>query len=550
VPLPSLDHAITVTDLTGRSYRWSQEERDKWDIPSSVQWSTRRADGYAEASFQLQRPITRDFPDLGLLNEITVTAADGTTVYQGRVTSFPRSSNPATGEFFNVTATGWMSHATDRTFQEIYVDRDLSAWSDSSVQRNITSLAANFRLAGPSVAPDDTTGQPALLTQIDGAWIAPYKPRVEPIYDAQGIALGSIYYAWKRVDPTGTAAPWAWRVFLSTTDTFASFDGSANLVAAGPGTGTLSATSSDKVFAALQYQYEATPAGSDGFQYPLWWTVLAAYGNHGLTKQGTASATAAQGFYASDVIENIVARFCPLLDASTTVDATSYVLGQLAFKEPTKPYDAITQINQYHQYEVAVWEDRKFYFTQPTALDDWDWEIRLEDPETTANLQGDSIDDLANGIVVRYTDLIDGSSKTLTPETNTELADTSETNPANLAGIDRWTEYSISDPTLAADALQIGRAALGEASRPKAPGEFTIGPYIRDRHGNWQPGSRVRAGQRVVVSDHPNDAPRRIQDTTWNDQEKSLRITTDNVSQRLEGFIARRSLGRSTAGLG
>lgn len=541
---PSLDHAVTITDAEGRDYTWSQRERDSWNIPANATWGSIRGEGYYWLTLTLQRPITRDFPDLSLLNEITVTADDGTPVYSGRVTAFPRSSSPSQGEFFNVTAAGFMSHATDRTFREIYVDRDLSRWQGSGVQRKLNLYLLAYAPQDAQAITDSAA--PALETSFED-WTATTLANAAGWYDSNGIGLGSLYYAWKKSSSLLLADPnWEWHARLSSDDVNTAGDDSGNLKAAGPSTGTVTATG-DRDFAFVEHYYTAS-SGSGGGTHAIFWTCLAGYGTHGLTKRGTADATTAQGFYASDVIRDIVQRFCPLLDPSGIED-TSYVINQIAYRDPVTPFDAVSQLNDFHQYELAVWEDRKFCFTQPTVLDDWDWEIRLDDPGTNFNLQGDSIENLANGIVVRYTDLVKGTEKVLTPESHTELADTSELNPANQRGIERWTEVQIPYSTIEADALQIGRAALGEFSRPKAPGEIQAGGHIRDRNGNWQPGSRMKAGERLVISDHANDASRRVTETQWDDVNKTLRITTDNASHRLEGLFARVAGSRSARGL-
>jgi hypothetical protein len=91
----------------------------------------------------------------------------------------------------------------------------------------------------------------------------------------------------------------------------------------------------------LQHYYGATPAGADGARYAIDWSKLALYGSHGLTlRQGDTAEPL--GVYASDVIKNIAARWCPLLDTSGVQD-TSYVIQHLAFRDRTYPYDAFLE---------------------------------------------------------------------------------------------------------------------------------------------------------------------------------------------------------------
>ena len=145
------------------------------------------------------------------------------------------------------------------------------------------------------------------------------------------------------------------------------------------------------------------------------------------------------------------------------------------------------ELNRYHQFELSVWADGVLHFEQPSALDDYDWEIRIDDPGTSVDLQGDSVDlGVFNGVVVTYTDFA-GTQQILYPTSYAVLADVSETNPANLWGLQRWTSEDIPFPTTQADALQIGRTALAEATQAKAPGTLAVRGHIRDR---WGIGSR------------------------------------------------------------
>lgn len=542
-----------IEDLNGRIFRWDADAPDPRDRPQGLYFRTQRGDGFADASCTLNRRIDQDYADLGLFNTLRLISLAGEIVYEGRITGFPRASDP-TSQTFQVNAAGWMSHANDRTFQEIYVDRDLSAWTQPSVQRRANLIGAGLATKGETgtAEEDVTTGQAALRQSLLGAWSA--SNQVEAWYYGGGVVLASLYYAWKRGNPASMGAggsEWSWSGVLSTDDLTTASDSSGDLEAAGPGTGTVTASASNRLFAALILLI-STAGGAEGVEYPIFWTCLAVYGNHGLTKRGTASATTAQGFYASDLVTNIVSRFCPKLDVSGgTIDATTYVVQQSAYKTPTLPYAALQDVNKFHQYELSVWEGRKFYFTQPTPLTEYDWEVRTDDPGVKLNLQGDSIEDVANGIVVIYTDLITGKQQTLTPETNTSLADTSVTNPANLAGIQKWTTVTVPFATLAADALQIGIAELAEASRPKSPGTIDVGTQIRDRNGNWQPAWRVRCGQRIAITNHPNDAPRRVIDTRWNDTpfQQGLQITVDNKSNRMDALFDRILSGRAAAGI-
>ena len=127
----------------------------------------------------------------------------------------------------------------------------------------------------------------------------------------------------------------------------------------------------------------------------------------------------------------------------------------------------------------------------------------------------------------------------LTPETNPELGDTDPDNPYNKRGVQQWDELELSAPTLQAQAIQIGRAVLADRNRPRTPGTITVQGYIRDRAGNEQPVWKVRAGDKIAITDFPNDTPRLIVETDYNDDDKSVSIAVDLPFQLLDAYLDR-----------
>lgn len=538
---PSLDLAVEIRTVDGVTYAYGPGARYPGDVPKGIRFATKRGDGFADASFSLSRRIDRDYVDLGLLREVTIFGTGGDTAYEGRVQGMPRSISSTHDVAVNTA--GWMAHAKDRKFREIYVDRDLSRWGGPSARRQIAYLALLNGGAVVNVAADGA-GAPSLIVGLTPPWDA--GPVAEAWYDAAGIPLGSLYYAWKLDTLIGPAdTNWSWTSFLSDDDIATSTDTSGNLRAAGPGTGTLT-TAATRKYAMVALSYAA--ASSDKTRRTVYWTCLAAYGTHGLTKQGTASATSAQGFYASQVIKDIAARWCPKLNTAGVQD-TTYLLEQVEFRDRTYPYDAFLLLNRAHRWNLSVYDNKTLYF-RPTDLTDYDWEVRLSDPGVTVALQGDDVDSLANGIAVTYTDVTDGKVKSIDPDTNSQLADTNPSNPANIAGYPRWTELTLSTPVTTAMAVQFGVAALAEFNLPKAPGTIGVTGHIRDRAGHWQPVWKVRADDRVAITDHPNDRPRLVVETNYTHDGHALSISVDAPAATIDAVFDRLSLAIDTAGLG
>lgn len=541
VVLPSLDLAVEVVDAAGVRTRWDPGAAIAANRPQNLSFGTKRGDGFADASVTLARRIDRDYVDLHLFDDVTFFGADGSTAYEGRVAAQPRSFSQA--HSIGVQLAGWMSHARDRPFTEVYIDRDLSAWQEPSRSRKVSLVASNFGLGSLQATRDVTSNLPALQMSVSGAWVSPYKPMVEAVYDAGGSSSGIAIVYYNFEGNANVNSVFEVQIAGGTADTAPDIT-STDLWAGVTGTQAYYTLAGPRRFVTLQFFYSTTPAGADGADFSLFVRNLAVYGAHGLTAYGPDDP---KGLLASDVIKDVAGRFCPKLNTSG-VQATSWPIPHLVFGDQTDPYDAFLAVNAYHLWEIGVWDNKTLTYGPANRLD-YDWEVRLSDFGVEVQLQGDSTEDLANGIVVEFTNVLTGAKDTLTPATTLDLADADPGNPVNEHGLTRWTKLSLSSPVTTASAIQIGRAALMEFNAPKAPGTITVTGHLRDRAGHWRQGWKVRAGDTVAITDHPNDSPRLITETSWNHDSKQLTITLDSAAKRLDAVLDRIGVALSAGGL-
>lgn len=534
---PPLDLSVEITDASGVRYRWDPGDKIAGNRPQGLSFNTKRGDGFAEASVTLARRIDQDYVDLNLFDDVAFIGAEGSIAYEGRVAAQPRSFSST--HSISVACAGWMTHARDRTFSEIYIDRDLSAWQAPSRTRQAALLAANYGIHNFEASRDSTNGFPALLLRVQGNWVSPYLPIVAPLYDAgPGNRVASVY-----ISTTASATVDAsFTLKIVGGDTDSSFPNATADLWAGSPTASYNPIGPNR-YVAIEFYYTTTPAGSAGAEFTMEARNLAVYGEHGLPFYGEDP----KGYYASDVISNIAGRFCPRLN-TRGVQATGWPIPHLVFKDQTDPYDAFLAVNAYHLWELAVWEDKTLTFG-PIDRTDYDWEVRLSDNGVDVDLQGDSTEDLANGIIVEFTDVATGARDVLTPDVSADLVDLSNANPANQHGLTVWTKIALSIPTTAEAALQIGRTALAEFNAPKAPGTIRVKGHIRDRAGHWQQAWKVRAGDMISITDHPNDAPRLVTETGWNHEAKELTVTVDSTAKRLDAVLDRIGVALTAAGL-
>jgi hypothetical protein len=537
-----LDLYMEIEDANGTRYKLDANQAPGSRL-QNFSFRSKITEGFSDASGILPRRIDLDYPDLQLGNNLIVTGADGTIVYEGRIAAMPRELGDS--HSIGLTFAGHMAHARDRPFTEVYVDRDLSAWGAPGVGRRAGLLTSNFTPFDPEQVADASNNS-AVVTPFQGAWASPYKPISEAWYDAgPGVTIGRVGYSWDRQNVDNTNVNWVWDVLVSSDDKATAVEATANLRAAGPALLQTFTPTAQYRYAALQHYFNATAGGADGNRYAINWYKLAVYGSHGLTLH-TGEPGEPDGVFASDVMRDIAARWCPELDTSGIED-TDYVIQHLTFKDLTDPYDAFLQLNKYHLWQLAVWENKTLTF-KPYDLTDYTWEIRTDDPGTTFSPVGPTSEDVFNGVIVTYTDILTGTVQRLTPDNYVELQDTSTANPWNQWGRDHWDRLDLTTPTVLNQALQIGATALADKNRPKTAGTLTVRGYIRDRAGNPQPVSKVRAGDVICVTNF-NEVNRLIVEADYDHESTTVRIAVDLPFQTLEALFDRQATALTARGL-
>lgn len=544
---PSLELTVAVTDSAGTSYRWDPNDAPG-NRPLGLSFRTKLGEGFSDAGLTLSRRVDQDFPDVALLNDVTVVGAGGDVAYEGRVSAMPRELGDS--HSVGVTTAGYMAHTSDRKMQEIYVDRDVGAWTPASRGRKINRLTGNVNLFDPESTTDIVDQTAGVAVAIPGPWASPFLPQSESWYDAgPNLLIGKIGYSWKREGTTITTSDvnWFWGMTVSDDDKGTTTQGTANLRAAGPSLLQTFTPTAWYRYAFIQFWYAVTGAGTSGGRYAVDFYKLAVYGTHGLTTY-TGEAGEPEGVLASDVVKDVVRRWCPLLSTDGVVD-TNYVIQHLAFKEPTDPYDVLLEVNKYHLWHLGVWEDRTLHF-RPYDFSDYQWEVRTDDPGTTFNFEGPSIGTIFNGIIVTYEDLLTGTKNVLLPSDFSQLRDESIDNPWNQAGYPSWTTVDLSFPTLQSQALEIGRMVLADRIRPKRPSSITVQGHLKDRQGNWQQAWKVRAGDLVVITNYPGDEPRLVHETSYDNESKTLTMSLDAPASTIDALFDRITGALTAKGLG
>jgi hypothetical protein len=212
-------------------------------------------------------------------------------------------------------------------------------------------------------------------------------------------------------------------------DAFSSYDSPGNLLAAGPGGGSLYATNDERVFAALQLYYGA--AGGADVEYDLYFEDLAVYGNHGLTIQGGAP----NGFYPSQIATWALQQAQGLQPGIIPeTDATGYVIPHSVYYTPVNLNQIVDDMATAAGWHWGIWESLS-PLTGPTTPR-LDFRPRPQQGSYTAScVRGDcetcdireALSGMYNKAIITYTN-VDGNDRAVTVTADNPVLDIADIN--------------------------------------------------------------------------------------------------------------------------
>jgi hypothetical protein len=531
--------SIAITTAGANVFRWGPDEWNPENIPQALAFSNAIPGLFKICSITLARKLTVDYSDLNLLDDIVIYGAGNKVLWEGFITQLPRTHQDAFS--IVVGAVGYAAYLMKATgFRELYIDRDLSAWGEPSLQRRIDLSGGGYRFEGSASTgmqdPGSGGSEPGISLsfstfdtniEIGEAW-----------YHGGGADIGEVRYDF--LVPTGGSKDTDWndQILLSSDDRTTSYDGGTDHDKVPANDQVTTATVAGRKYAAMQSGYAGTFTGSSNQVTAC--AAVRVIGTHGLPITGADKTT--EGVLASDVVVDAVKRAAPLLSIGEIV-ATDFPIPHLSFRTPVTAQDVIMAANVFHLWDWGVGPGKKFFFRPPDPTR-MCWVARL-DEGTKLDLDGEQSADLFNGVFIDYTDEA-GVARTAGPPgsgADTEdaaLVDASPSNPINAHGIDRdWASLNISRMCVTPAAVQLGRIYLAEKSLPQRRGTLIVTGTVGHPSGGRRSVAEMWGGHYVRVADHPVDVPRKIIEAQYTHDSEVATCSLDNTSQKLDAIMER-----------
>lgn len=526
---------VLITGADGVQYRLGPDEPDAAWVPENIAWGSTVPGGWKDGSFNLRRRIDEDVP-LRLLDEVEIIDEHGQTVYEGRIHKLPRQH----GEDYllGVECLGWAAHLLDdKSFREIYVDRDMANWGEMPLEEKERLAAGAIDFGSFSWTTENGALVCAFPNQALGAFV-----RAELWYEAPaGIEVALIQYQGSETTrPTGYTAP---RLVATPDRDYAIVADVYNLTFDGTIRSQFLTVASRRYisFDAYSAGNVATPAAGANQRV----SKIGVHGTHGLTSYPTLTGDGMEGYYIDDVLSNALSRVALKLNFSTgeggSIERPPLVIPQVAYPDAGPVENVILDLNKYVLWDWLVYENRTLFY-RPTDPDRLTWEARM-DRGTHLSLEGDDAENAYNGAMVRYS-LPDGRTRVAGPTgsgfdvESALLEDTSAESTVNQHGYPRrWIELDISFPTLDDYAPVIGAAYLAQAALPARSGDITLRGEVEHPTKGMRPVREVRAGDWIRLSDHPADVPRRIISARHTNDQQETVVSVGNDMNKVDAAL-------------
>lgn len=487
--------ALYVRRPSGQLRRIAGDEELAENVLQSLQFGTAMPGGFSTMSCA----VTGDLEslDLSLFDEVVLLGPGGEIAWEGYITALPGRQN--TQAQIGITATGWSSALKDSSdFRMVYSNRDMSQFVGPSDARRAILIANNRQVHDHSLDDGGNSGTPGLSMSLTGPQVAPRTAICEAWVDAgPGNTIARVPYSY-----TCSTSGFL-RLNVCDDDIGTNQTSGSNLATVSSGSGVFTPVTPRR-WLLIEWIALGQIAG-DGSTLLAVMRNLAVMCSHGLTVRGAAPA---EGFYPSDVVADVVNRSATPLKATTGADGSvqptsNYPVPHLEFRDGVSPDEAILRAAKTEVPDWGAYDNRTFFY-RPAATGRT-WIARTDDDGVTFDPAGPQAEDAYDGVFVTYTDPT-GVQRSAGPPgsnahvTDSRLADSSESD-LNVHGRTRTGPLDLPVQATQADAIEAGEAWLKDKLAIIDRGDVVLTGEVVDEFGQCEPVNRMRAGDRLVLSD-------------------------------------------------
>lgn len=474
--------------------------------------------GQTSASLTVARDP--DLRDLDPYDELVVRDAGGVEVWSGYGVEYP--ARDGEGPAVEISASGWSAYLKDNPPPPLLaVDRSFDHWVPPEPSVMASSIALGWIPDQAITASADQSG--LKFVGQEGAQIT-INNYAELWYRSDLAPIASVGYV-------GTA-----RNRTNITNDVPLYDNSPGFVSAtydGTVRHATLAAPSKYLFISPRATATFTPAAGAG--YALHLTGIAVYGNHGIPL--ITNSDGFKGVLASDVIAWGLQRTCPILTPEIT--PSKFVIPHLVESNLEDMEALILKVNATEMYDWGCY-GKRFVYRPPDA--GRVWIVRAADPGVTLDDAGTQGEDLYTRAIVSYSDFGGRSLKAGYPgsgmDTESALLTDTSNNVLAQKGRPRTLQLSLTAPSTANRAIQVGQVALQEKARMNLRGEATLTGQAQDSNGVWRSVAQIQAGDRIIFADRSWTA-RRIVDLSYSEATDSCSISLDSTPARLDAILER-----------
>jgi hypothetical protein len=522
--------SLRIGRADGTFGRLAGDEVDPRNVLQGGSFGTVSSGGFASLSGTLDRDVSADqVATLDRFDTLQLRGVGGRIAWEGYDIAVPASKGD--GATVGITGTGYsQALADDEALVVVFVTRDLSLFTGPPLIRRI-----NLTAGGNQIDQDyDWSVESQALTLDSTAKDAPAGSLTEAWAMAPGAAKwGAVAFQsdMAAFNANDLASLW-------TTDTLAAFDGPYGITSNDGIVHVYSLTA--RKYLMFELIANLAIAGPRAAQAKWTLSKLAFYGNHGLST--LAITGEAPGIRASDAIGWGIDNQSSGVTFAKQITQSSFAIPELGFPNGCSVQDIIEQANAYEGYDYAVWEGPTVYY-QPVGTNATTWHVRTTDGAKLTD-QGEQAEDTWTRIVGFYQEPT-GEYRTVGPPslssrvdyTDSRLEITDPTNPAVAHGRQRTKNLPIPFPTSANGAKQICANWLADMATVEVQGSVSITGWAVDQNGIAMPVYLVRSQDYIVIDD-VSSKKRRIVDTNYDIETRTLTATLDSPPHRIEEYLA------------